>query len=47
MALQHFLLLTSMHFITSLQAKNFLFGVQEGVLKCWKRQDEKAAMLLR
>lgn len=36
-----------MSFIAGPKAKNFLLGLQEGVLKCWKRQDEKAATLLQ
>jgi len=36
-----------MSFITGPKAKNFLPELQEGVLKCWERQDEKAATLLR
>lgn len=36
-----------MSFTAGLKAKNFLLGLQEGVLKCWERQDEKAATLLR
>lgn len=46
-SLQHVLLITCKNFIAGPKAKNFLLRLQKGVLKCWERQDEKAATLLR
>lgn len=45
-SVQHFLPITCMSFIAGPKGKNFLLGLQEGVLVCWERQGEKAALLL-
>lgn len=34
-----------MSFIAGPRGKNFLLGLRKGVLVCWERQGEKAAML--
>lgn len=44
-SVQHFLPVTCMSFIAGPKGKNFLLGLQKGVLKCRERQGEKAAML--